>query len=150
MNVMADLVVPLIGILFSGVVVGSVLSFILERRQKKAQGVVAARTVDLEVDAVALSNESAAYRNLAQRIDLIEQAHNTERESLTRTISILREDLDNTRRRLTAVEEDMGHVTKRHQIALAYIKILLAFIKDSGPDHRPLPPVPPELELDFN
>lgn len=144
------------GTVFSGTVVAAVLAFILDYRTKKSGGAVAARTVNLQVDAVALGNEGQAYANLLARINLLDLAAKQERESFANTIVNVRRDLTDARERIVQLEADrlrdgerMTVLNRNYRIAIAYIKVLRGFVNEATPDHL-VPPVPVELELDFN
>jgi hypothetical protein len=151
-----EIIVAVVGIVFTGGVVTAVLTFISARVKNRSDGLVAARTVDLQVDALALGNDAQGYKNLLARIELIDAANKQERESLSNTIVNVRRDLTDARERIVQLESDrqrdgerMSLLSRNHRIAIAYIKVLLAHINDATPAHL-APPVPAELELDFN
>lgn len=158
-----DASVLVAGFSFAGLVFAAVFSFVREHRKDKATGDVAVRTVGLQVDAVAISNEAAAYQNLSARINLIDAAHAAERQSWLNALdnvrqetASLRDELTAARLRITQLERDreqdhdrMTTVNRQYRIAIAYIKVLRDHSYAGRPAYPP-PPLPAELELDFN
>lgn len=143
---MPQWVVYLIAVVFTTLLGGSFLGYIMERRKKKAQGVVATRTVEFQVDAVAMSNEAARMQLIEDRLELIDEANRQERESLVRTITNLRGDLTGALNRLQQVEQELADAARRQRIAIGYVRTLLAYINDQIPNHQ-APPIPDGLDL---
>jgi polyhydroxyalkanoate synthesis regulator phasin len=139
-------VTSLVGILFTGLVGGSFLSYVLERTRKKAQGLVATKTVDAMVDAAELTNEAARMQLIEDRLELIDEANRQERESLSRTIGNLRESLTGALTRLQQVEQELVDLNRRHRVAIGYIRLLLAHINEHAPESA-APPIPDGLDL---
>lgn len=61
----------------------------------------------------------------------------------------LRADVDRLRRDVDAIRTDLDAAVRRYRGALAYIRLLLAFIADKLPGHA-APPAPDDLMLDLD
>lgn len=61
----------------------------------------------------------------------------------------LRKDVDRLRTDVDAIRADLDKAVKRYKGALAYIRLLLAFVADKMPGHNP-PPPPDDLQLDLD
>lgn len=75
--------------------------YVRDRRKSKAEGTVAAATVEIQV-------EGARVQNLEQRFAFAQAAWDEERASLTRRIEHLEDDLD-TERRERSEDETLHH-----------------------------------------
>lgn len=138
--------VTLITTLITLLLGGAFLSYLLEKTTKKAQGVVATKTITAKVDAEELGNDKARMALIEDRLELIDEASRLERESLVRTISNLRGDLTDALGKLLVVDQELAEMARRHRLAIAYIRTLLAHINDY-PDHNAPPPIPDGLDL---
>lgn len=137
---MPDAWLTVLSYLFAGGVAAAVVTFVLERKSKKARGAVDTRTVDLQVDAVGLGN-------LAQRLALIERAQDAERESWVETFASLRKGLDDALARIAYLERQVQQTTNRYREAVAYIRMLRVWINEHIPGDN-APPVPAGIELE--
>lgn len=61
----------------------------------------------------------------------------------------LRADVDRLRSDVDTIRADLDKAVKRYRGALAYIRLLLAFVADKMPGHTP-PPAPDDLMLDLD
>lgn len=68
-------------------------------------------------------------------------------DDLRRDIEALRRHREEDRALIDGLRRDVDHVKQRYRNALAYIRLLLAFIADNAPNHTP-PAPPSDLTLD--
>jgi hypothetical protein len=67
----------------------------------------------------------------------------------TLLVSDLREDVDRLRTDVDTIRTDLDKAVRRYRGALAYIRLLLAFVAEKLPGHSP-PPPPDDLMLDLD
>lgn len=139
---MNSLLVTVASSTFSAAVIVAVINYIKDRRTNKAKGVVAERTVELQVDA-------ASLLNMDKRLDLVERANDVEREAWQNTVNNLTDRLDRALGRISALEQRVEFEDTRYRAAVRYIRILRGWIAQRVPGADP-PTIPPALEADFD
>lgn len=139
---MNSLLVTVASSTFSAAVIVAIINYIKDRKTNKAKGVVAERTVELQVDA-------ASLLNMDKRLDLVERANDVEREAWQNTVNNLTDRLDRALGRISALEQRVEFEDTRYRAAVRYIRILRGWIAQRVPGADP-PTIPPALEADFD
>lgn len=127
---------------FSTAVIVAGINYVRDRRSLKARAAVDEQTVELQVDAASLAL-------LGKRLDLVERAHDAERQSQEATINNLQRRLDLALSRIDVLEQRVQFEDNRYRAAIRYIRALRAWINRQVPGVD-APAIPAALEVDFN
>lgn len=127
---------------FSSAVLVAGVNYFRDRKSLKAKGAVDEQTVELQVNA-------ANMVVLGKRLDLVERAHDAERQAQEATISSLQRRLDSALSRIDILEQRVEFEDNRYRAAIRYIRTLRAWISRQVPGID-APPIPAALEADFN
>lgn len=127
---------------FSTAVLVAGINYLRDFKSLKARGAIDEQTVELQVDAASLAI-------LGKRLDLVERAHDTERQSQEATIIHLQKQLNAALVRIDVLENRVEFEDNRYRAAIRYIRALRAWISRQLPGVDP-PAIPPTLEADFD
>lgn len=126
---------------FSTAVLVAGINYLRDRKSIKARGAVDEQTVELQIDAAGLAI-------LGRRLDLVERAHDSERQSQEATITYLQNRLESALVRIDVLEKRQQFEDHRYRAAIRYIRALRAWITHQVPGVE-VPAIPADLEADF-